>query len=68
MARLVWCRRCTAMFTSVAGELKNVCPSCKLDPAHWTTMAPEDSIEPVKPYEVTTNDRRFLRSLRIAAE
>jgi hypothetical protein len=27
-----------------------------------------DIVEPVKAFEVTTNDRRFLRSLRIAAD
>lgn len=30
--------------------------------------APARVVEPVRAFEVTTNDRRFLRSLRIAAD
>jgi len=31
-------------------------------------VAPARVVEPTRPFEVTTNDRRFLRSLRIAAD
>jgi hypothetical protein len=65
--RLVWCRRCTAGFTIIAGYFPNVCPSCTINPAQWTTMAPV-SDEPRRAWELTPLDRRLLHSFRIASE
>ncbi len=41
-----------------------VCGGCH-QPAKWATMKPLD--EPTVAYDLTVNDRRFLRTLRIAA-
>lgn len=69
MARVLFCRRCDAGYTSTAGDVPRVCPFCGHS-AGWTTqaLAPVSAIEPVKAYELTPLDRSFLTALRILAE
>jgi hypothetical protein len=42
------------------GNLPTQCPDCQQD-AHWSALE-----LPAKEYVLTENDRRFLKSLRIA--
>ena len=68
MGRPVYCVLCAFSFPSVAGHLPTVCPSCT-HRTTWTTLAPDHaSDQATTPYALTHNDRRFLRSLRIAAD
>jgi hypothetical protein len=56
-APVIWCTKCLAGYGST-GDLPAVCPSC-LQETRWTTT---------QPYQLSENDRRFLRSLRITSE
>ena len=58
----IWCTKCHAGYGSV-GEIPAVCPSCSAETT-WTTFAPP-SVPRVQ-WTLTLNDRRFLRSVRIA--
>lgn len=66
MARTLWCRKCRVGFVSVAGDVPRVCPDCERETT-WTTMLPRCG-DPMISYDLTTNDKRFLRSLRIALD
>lgn len=66
MPRELWCRHadCGKTYESTAGHIPIICPHCERT-ALWTTEQPEPP--PVKPYVLSENDRRFLKSLRIAS-
>lgn len=61
----LYCKKCSAGYASL-GEVPRVCPACEQETS-WTTAMPMSS-DPRVPYEVSLNDRRFLRSLRISPE
>src|SRR6185295_13917667 len=75
MAKTLFCRYpdCQKGYTSVGGEKPLVCPNCEM-PARWTTTEPSSppmpprAKDPFKMYLLSSNDRRILRSLRIAAD
>lgn len=56
--RILWCRTCVTGYASV-GELPALCPNCG-QPANWS-----DTLEPRVRYELTFNDKRFLRSINV---
>jgi hypothetical protein len=60
---ILWCRECRYGYGSV-GELPEACPECHA-PHPWTDQL--WTVPKVK-WEIGLNDRRFLRSLRIAVE
>lgn len=59
-AKIYWCARCHAGYASV-GELPHVCPNCE-QPAFWLSFT-ESS--PLVAWELTYNDRQFLRQIRV---
>ena len=65
MPRTLYCRLCTAAYDSVAGDQPAICPACG-KAAHWSTEPPRD--EPKRAWEITANDRRLLKSLKIHAD
>ena len=75
MAETLWCRYpdCQIGYASVAGERPLVCPNCE-QPARWTTTEPaappmpKRGRDPAKVYRLSTNDRRFLKAVRIASD
>lgn len=76
MARTLWCRHadCGKPIDSVAGEQPQICPACQKS-AHWTSVEGAGPIErrkhlkgPRVKFDLNLNDKRLLRSLRIAAE
>lgn len=67
MARTLWCRwpaclKPTKLLKS--WEIPDVCPECQQS-AMWTTVDPVGVPTEDCRRIVTTNDRRFLKSLRI---
>ena len=56
-----WCRLCATRFKHFGGELPKTCPECE-QAGHWST-------EEVVKFDdrLTANDRRFLKSIRVAA-
>lgn len=61
--RSVFCKNCGRRATvDLAGELPSVCLGCGMT-GWWRADG-----EPAVPYELTLNDKRFLRSLRITPE
>lgn len=62
MPRTLYCRLCRASYDSVAGDQPDTCPACG-QAAHWSTEP-----QPRKGYELTANDRRLLKALRIGTE
>lgn len=64
MSRTLWCQNpgCGTGYASVAGDIPKVCPACD-QPAHWSTEA-----GPKVPFALSSNDKRFLRSLKITSE
>jgi Zn finger protein HypA/HybF involved in hydrogenase expression len=54
MPILVFCRICSQGFQA-AGELPSVCPECHQETT-WITLPP---------YELNTNDKTFLHSIRV---
>jgi len=65
MARLQFCRRCTAWFTSILRDPPTYCHECTV--VMQTEMA-SVSDEPRKKYELTGTDAAFLKSIRVASE
>jgi hypothetical protein len=61
MAGILYCRHCQTGHASV-GAVPETCPHC-LNSANWST-----SLEPRVPYELTLNDRRFLKGIHVAPE
>lgn len=61
MATVVYCRACKIGYALV-GKLPSLCPSCGV-PAHWVT-----NLDPTWPFELSYNDKRLLRSLKIATD
>jgi hypothetical protein len=70
MPRELFCRYddCRVSVVSCAGIIPVVCPGCHRSSRWSTTPRMSDHGEPMVPYEITVNDRRFLKSLRIASE
>lgn len=66
MVRTLWCRLCSVGYASVAGDVPRICPGCDRETV-WTTMAPVSDV-PRFAWELTFNDRRFLKTIRIDAE
>jgi hypothetical protein len=73
MARTLYCRhpKCGDTVDIVAGQFPAICPHCHLD-AMWSTTPGNSHKErrknPRVPFDLTLNDKRFLRSLRIQTE
>lgn len=75
MARLLYCRHqdCHEAYVSDAGKQPAICPACQRA-ASWTAIPPHGirpaahPDDPKRPYDLTLNDRRFLRSLRIETD
>ena len=61
MAVTLYCQQCGRGETiTVIGEL----PDCRIcGPTVWRSAS-----DPKQPYELTFNDKRFLRSIRVEAE
>lgn len=59
MAQVLWCRKCRNWY-AVQTTIPDICPHCE-GSASWTTEEP-------KPYRLSENDRRFLRSIKIQPE
>jgi hypothetical protein len=66
MARDIYCRWCDWPTEVVADQLPAVCGHCHRE-ARWTTLAPV-SDEPGHPWKLTTNDCRFLKSIKVSAD
>lgn len=60
------CKRCTAHFVPTE-ERPDHCTACAVVLASSIPVV-ADSIEPLKPYELTGTDEGFLKSLRIRPE
>ena len=72
MGRRIWCRFCQQAEEIVAGVFPAKCPKCD-EVGFWATqpgqgIQPKHKKLPRVPYALNTNDRRFLRSLRIGQE
>jgi hypothetical protein len=67
MARTLWCSCCDAGYLSVGGDVPRQCPHCGTFTV-WRTLAPMDAKTPRATWELTPNDRRFLKSLRIGVD
>lgn len=70
--RILYCRYedCGKPDESVAGEQKALCPACRRE-AKWATEPghPVKATEPPRGVlDLTFNDRRFLKQLRIGQE
>lgn len=67
MARMLYCRwdGCPFGFFCVAGKVPPTCPTCQRE-GRWTTTPPELKI-PRTPYELTEDDRVFLKVNKIEA-
>lgn len=63
-ALTIFCKGCHAGYAAT-GAIPSVCPACEHD-AGWTTRWPHEDRR--FPFVVTKQDRRFLRSLRIASD
>lgn len=64
MARTLFCSRCDAGYQSVGGDVPRQCPHCGAFTV-WRTLAPMVGEDPIQPWELSHNDRRLLRQLRI---
>lgn len=70
VSKLLYCKYddCRIGYASVAGDVPSMCPACSR-PAHWSTMQPEATYhEPLSPWNVSRNDRKFLKGLRISSD
>ena len=71
MAHVVWCRYgdCGDGFEVIAGHLAAICPSCRR-PARWTTVPTSSASypDPAPAYDLSYQDRRFLRQIKIDPE
>jgi hypothetical protein len=73
MVRTVYCRweGCGESDEATVGQEKDVCPACGKE-ARWSVLPgrtiKERRKNPRVPFELTLNDKRFLRSLRIQTE
>jgi hypothetical protein len=73
MVRTVYCRweDCDGSDDATVGQEKEICPACG-KVARWTTVPgrkiKERRKSPRVPFELSHNDKRFLRSLKIQAE
>ena len=63
MARVLYCSHCQAEYFTDTGPMRSLCYICGR-PTIWTTMAPVPD-EPRPAWELSQNDRRFLRSIKI---
>jgi hypothetical protein len=61
MAAILYCRHCNTGYTTT-GMIPPVCPGC-LRTGNWTTKP-----GPKIAYQLTNNDKRFLKTLRIQPE
>jgi len=61
----LFCKDCGASQDVPIGGYVNECKVCH--GVAFTTI-PRDRTQPKVPWALTTNDRRFLKSMRIAAE
>jgi hypothetical protein len=59
MAHVLLCRKCGHWY-QVVRQIPDICPHCEQS-ASWTTDP-----DPDKPFKLTENDKKFLRSIRIA--
>jgi len=59
VARVLLCRKCGHWY-QVVQQVPDICPFCEQS-ASWV-----DDDTPSKPYVLSENDRKFLKSLRIA--
>lgn len=74
MTRRIWCRHddCDHSDLEEAGKRPSTCPSCRrvaawtLEPKTEATIIRAAPRGPDRPDELTLNDKRLLRSLRIA--
>lgn len=69
--RLVYCKHEDCRIGTPVrgrGDLPAVCPGCERR-GEWTSDVPaKPSTKPAIPFDLTVNDRRFLKSLRIAGD
>ena len=61
---VIWCRLCHQA-VPVKGKVPDICPHCARQTT-WTSMLVLD--DPKKPWELSGNDRRFLKAIYIDAE
>jgi hypothetical protein len=61
MQGILYCRHCQTGHAAV-GVVPATCPQCQ-NPANWST-----SLEPRVPYELTLNDKRFLKGIHVSPE
>jgi hypothetical protein len=67
MARVLFCRRCTAGVTATKGDIPTLCPFCGYG-AGWTTQMAPLPDEPRPAWELTHNDKRFLASIKVSSD
>jgi hypothetical protein len=61
----IYCRHCDFLYIEVEGMRPLVCPYCAKT-AKWSeTPRADDPTVPQVEYVVNSNDKRFLRSIRI---
>ena len=59
MAHILRCRECGEWY-QIVHVVPDVCPHCQKQ-ADWRT----EGDEPIRPYALTVNDKRFLKAIRI---
>lgn len=64
MTVILFCRKCGVGYGAV-NEIPTLCPNC-LQETSWATSPIATSA--AFPFKLSVNDRRFLRSLHIAAD
>ena len=63
---ILYCVKCTTGYASI-GEVPTRCPACDRITSWTTTIPVMPGPEPKIPWKVGINDKRFLRSIRIAS-
>jgi hypothetical protein len=59
------CRHCQQAYRHVTGTLPDACPTCGQE-SDWSAVTVEH--EPRVPFNLSRNDRKFLKSIRIDPE
>jgi len=62
MPQILRCKECGEWY-QIIHVVPEVCPHCQ-NQANWTT----EGDEPIRPYTLTANDRKFLHRYRIAPD
>jgi hypothetical protein len=65
MALILYSKCCSEGFRFFGGAIPTICPRCQEKCEDWTAATHD---EPAKPYLLSTNDAKFLRSIRVDAE